>query len=151
MNLNEEINRIKVIMGVICEKVYDTDHYSSSVISRVNPRYDYDNRDIEPEYYDEYDDEEDNDEDIFDIPDEEDEEDDYKSELTMFPDLNYGEKDNDPDLRTTLYWNPYVLTDPKNHKVKLEFYNNDVSNKLRIILEGVNADGKLAHVEKVVE
>ena len=58
---------------------------------------------------------------------------------------------NDPDLRTTLYWNPYVLTDPKNHKVKLEFYNNDVSNKLRIILEGVNADGKLAHVEKVVE
>ncbi len=58
---------------------------------------------------------------------------------------------NDPDLRTTLYWNPFILTDPKNHKVKLEFYNNDVSNKLRIILEGVNADGKLAHIEKIIE
>ena len=58
---------------------------------------------------------------------------------------------NDPDLRTTIYWNPYILTDPKNHKVKVDFYNNDISNKLRVIVEGVNADGKLAHIEKVIE
>ena len=56
-----------------------------------------------------------------------------------------------PDVRTTLYWNPYILTDATNHKVKLEFYNNDISKKLRVVLEGINADGKLARVEKVIE
>jgi len=56
-----------------------------------------------------------------------------------------------PDTRTTLYWNPYVLTNSKNHKVLLEFYNNDISKKLRVVLEGINADGKLAHIEKIIE
>lgn len=56
-----------------------------------------------------------------------------------------------PDVRTTLYWNPYILTDATNHKVSLEFYNNDISKKLRVVLEGINADGKLARVEKIIE
>jgi len=56
-----------------------------------------------------------------------------------------------PDTRATLYWNPYVLMDKKTKTVKLEFYNNDITKKIRIILEGVNALGKLATVEKVVE
>ncbi len=56
-----------------------------------------------------------------------------------------------PDVRTTLYWDPYILTNAKNHKVQLEFYNNDISKKLRIVLEGMNADGKLTRVEKVIE
>ncbi|MBY0481145.1 MAG: hypothetical protein K2Q21_07305 [Chitinophagaceae bacterium] len=55
------------------------------------------------------------------------------------------------DTRSTIYWNPYVLTDKKNKTVKIEFYNNDISNRYRIILEGVNANGKLARVEKIVE
>ncbi|MBS1627011.1 MAG: hypothetical protein JSR09_05925 [Bacteroidetes bacterium] len=56
-----------------------------------------------------------------------------------------------PDTRSTIYWNPYVLTDKKNKLIKLEFYNNDISKKLRIIVEGVNAAGQLARIEKVVE
>ena len=56
-----------------------------------------------------------------------------------------------PDARTTLYWNPYVLTNAKSHKVQLEFYNNDISKRLRVVLEGINAEGKLAHVEKIIE
>lgn len=56
-----------------------------------------------------------------------------------------------PDTRSTIYWNPYVLTDNKNKSIKLEFYNNDISKKLRIVLEGVNAAGQLARVEKVIE
>ncbi|MEO7530232.1 MAG: hypothetical protein ABIS69_02440 [Sediminibacterium sp.] len=56
-----------------------------------------------------------------------------------------------PDTRSTIYWNPYVLTDKKLRTVKLEFYNNDITKKFRIILEGVNAAGKLAHVEKIIE
>ncbi|OIR05066.1 hypothetical protein GALL_128820 [mine drainage metagenome] len=66
---------------------------------------------------------------------------------------NYSDtiKNFAPDTRTTLYWNPFVLTNAKNKKVQLEFYNNDVSKKLRVVLEGMNADGKLVRVEKIIE
>jgi len=67
------------------------------------------------------------------------------------PDYEKPTDNFDPDLRTTIYWNPYVLTNKKSPKVKLEFYNNDISKKLRIILEGINGDGKLTRVEKVIE
>ncbi len=55
------------------------------------------------------------------------------------------------DLRTTLYWNPAVLTNSENRKLKLHFYNNDITRRFRIVLEGMNEDGKLIRVEKVVE
>ena len=55
------------------------------------------------------------------------------------------------DARTTLYWNPYVLTNGKTKTVQIEFFNNDISKKLRFVLEGVNMDGKLARVEKIIE
>lgn len=55
------------------------------------------------------------------------------------------------DNRTTLYWNPYVLTNAKNQKVSLEFYNNDTSKKLQIVLEGINSNGKLTRVVKYLE
>jgi len=56
-----------------------------------------------------------------------------------------------PDTRSTLYWNPYVLTDKKNNTIKINFFNNDLTRKFRIIVEGVNAAGKLARVEKIIE
>ncbi|HQR91809.1 MAG TPA: hypothetical protein PLZ97_00615 [Sediminibacterium sp.] len=55
------------------------------------------------------------------------------------------------DLRPTLYWNPYVLTDKKNKQFKIEFYNNDITQKFRIIVEGVNAAGKMARLEKLID
>jgi hypothetical protein len=55
------------------------------------------------------------------------------------------------DVRTTLYWNPYVLTEKGNTNLSFTFYNNDVTHKLRIVLEGFNADGKLIRVEKIIE
>ena len=55
------------------------------------------------------------------------------------------------DARTTLYWNPFIFTNTKTRTFKIEFYNNDFSKKLRLILEGVNSDGKLARVEKIIE
>ena len=67
---------------------------------------------------------------------------------------NYGtfnEKNEREDLRTTLYWNPMVLTDPENHRIQLSFYNNDVTDSFRVIVEGMSPDGKLTRVEKVVE
>ena len=54
------------------------------------------------------------------------------------------------DLRSTLYWNPFVFTDATKRKVKIEFYNNDISKALRVVVEGVNEYGKLIRIEKVV-
>lgn len=64
------------------------------------------------------------------------------------------EKPNDNgeiDSRTTLYWNPYVITNKKSSRVRLQFYNNDISKKLQVVLEGINADGKMTRVVKLLE
>ncbi len=55
------------------------------------------------------------------------------------------------DLRETLYWNPYIITNHLKHKATIEFYNNDVTKKYRIVLCGMNADGKMTWVEKIIE
>lgn len=54
------------------------------------------------------------------------------------------------DVRTTLYWNPNILMRTSN-KAKFVFYNNDISKRLRIVLEGMDAAGKLTRVEKILE
>ena len=56
-----------------------------------------------------------------------------------------------PDVRPTLYWNPYVFTDANTHSATISFYNNDVSTKLRIVVEGMNAAGKLIRIEKIIQ
>jgi hypothetical protein len=66
------------------------------------------------------------------------------------PDYTFPESKN-ADLRSTLYWNPYVLTDKKNKSFKLDFFNNDVTQRFRVVIEGVNAAGKMARVEKIIE
>ena len=66
------------------------------------------------------------------------------------PDYSFAQPKS-PDTRTTLYWNPYVLTDKKNKTFKIDFFNNDVTHQFRLIVEGVNASGKLARVEKIIE
>jgi hypothetical protein len=57
----------------------------------------------------------------------------------------------DADNRTTLYWNPFVLTNKRSPRVKIEFYNNDSCKKLQIVLEGINSNGKLARSVKYIE
>ena len=67
------------------------------------------------------------------------------------PDYDKPTASFETDNRTTLYWNPYVLTNKRSTRVRIEFYNNDISKKLQIVLEGMNADGKLARVVKFIE
>ncbi|MGG9963296.1 hypothetical protein [Ferruginibacter sp. SUN106] len=66
---------------------------------------------------------------------------------------NYSDKAQlkQPDFRTTLYWNPYVILDKTTNTFKIEYFNNDVSKKLLLKIEGVNAAGKLIYVEKILE
>ncbi|HVG12186.1 MAG TPA: hypothetical protein VM843_04240, partial [Flavisolibacter sp.] len=67
---------------------------------------------------------------------------------------NYGTFDarhEQRDLRTTLYWNPFILTSPKKNKVRIVFYNNDVTQAFRVIIEGVSKDGQLTRYESIIE
>jgi len=49
-----------------------------------------------------------------------------------------------PDLRTTIYWKPNVITDEEGN-AKLDFYTSDDSATYSVIIEGVSNDGKLIH------
>jgi len=67
---------------------------------------------------------------------------------------NYGtisEMNDKEDVRSTLYWNPMIVTSTENHILKFQFYNNDVTDSFRIVLEGVSKDGKVTRVEKVIQ
>ncbi len=50
----------------------------------------------------------------------------------------------DPDLRSTLYWNPNV-TLSENGKGLFEFYAADASTTYSVTIEGVSPDGKIIH------
>jgi hypothetical protein len=63
----------------------------------------------------------------------------------------YDDGHADPDYRTTLYWNPYVLTDKNSRRIFYTFYNNDVTKRFRVIIEGCNEEGKLTRIEKIFE
>lgn len=62
-----------------------------------------------------------------------------------------GSASYDLDSRTTLYWNPYILTNKKSPRYKIEFYNNDVSKKLQVVVEGINSEGKMIRMVKLLE
>ena len=66
---------------------------------------------------------------------------------------NYAEKsqENLKDLRTTLLWNPWINLDKTHQKVKVEFYNNDVTKNFRLVLEGMDSKGKLVSIQKVLK
>jgi hypothetical protein len=48
-----------------------------------------------------------------------------------------------------LYWNPYVITNKKSPRVRIQFFNNDISKKLQVVLEGINGEGKMTRVVKI--
>jgi hypothetical protein len=67
------------------------------------------------------------------------------------PDYDTLSSDDKKDLRTTLYWNPEVVTGPGQNKIDLPFFNNDFTDEFRVIIEGMTADGRLAHIEKIIK
>jgi hypothetical protein len=71
----------------------------------------------------------------------------------IFTSPDYGDRKNllNADYRTTLYWNPYIVLDKQNSKAKIVFSNNDISKKLLLTIEGFNEEGKLIHIEKIIE
>ena len=63
----------------------------------------------------------------------------------------YDPRNENKDVRTTIYWNPQVNTTEQNKKVLLKFFNNDVSNSFRVVIEGMTKDGLLTHYEQIME
>lgn len=67
------------------------------------------------------------------------------------PDYSIPDPKHDmEDRRATLYWNPNVYVTDESKACKLRFYNNDFSRKIKIVVEGFSADGKLVHMEKII-
>ena len=67
---------------------------------------------------------------------------------------SYAEKEQAntiKDLRTTLLWNPWINLDKTNKKAIIRFYNNDVTQAFRIVLEGMDSKGKLVHISQVLK
>ncbi|HUS02467.1 MAG TPA: hypothetical protein VMY77_12105, partial [Chitinophagaceae bacterium] len=53
------------------------------------------------------------------------------------------------DKRITLFWNPDANTSSAT-PVNINFYNNDISKKFNVVIEGVDNTGKLIHYEKII-
>lgn len=47
-----------------------------------------------------------------------------------------------PDLRSTVYWSPYLKTDASG-KTTFSFFNADGPGRYKVTVEGINADGQL--------
>ena len=76
------------------------------------------------------------------------------SEMKEFYSPNYSIADPahpSEDYRTTLYWNPFVYTDKDHRRIILSFFNNDITKRFRVVVEGINVEGKLTRIEKVFE
>jgi hypothetical protein len=52
---------------------------------------------------------------------------------------------NSNDLRTTIYWNPKLITD-ENGTVNFEFFNADGKGTYRAVVEGFDKDGNIGRV-----
>ncbi|MDB5202811.1 MAG: hypothetical protein JWQ27_2220 [Ferruginibacter sp.] len=69
-----------------------------------------------------------------------------------FYEMNYGRlnpESNFTDVRTTLYWNPSVKI--SNGQATIRFYNDDITKKFKVTLEGMAADGQLLHLEQILK
>jgi hypothetical protein len=57
---------------------------------------------------------------------------------------------NIEDNRTTLYWNPDIVVFGEK-QFTIRFYNSDATKKFHIVLEGFTSEGKLVHLDKIIE
>lgn len=76
------------------------------------------------------------------------------SPLKEFYSPNYesaNPRNEQRDLRTTLYWNPFFQLNAKKRTATIRFFNNDVTKAFRVVIEGMTPDGLLTHYETILE
>ncbi len=54
------------------------------------------------------------------------------------------------NLGVTLHWEPMIWLGDNQKRKTIRFYNNDITKRFRIVLEGINDEGRLVHIEKVI-
>ncbi|TDO21509.1 hypothetical protein CLV32_2614 [Pedobacter duraquae] len=59
------------------------------------------------------------------------------------PKYAIDKSNTDEDLRTTVYWNPNIISDASG-KGKFDFYTSDQPGNYRAVLEGINLNGEIA-------
>ncbi len=70
----------------------------------------------------------------------------FAPDYETYPDLNK----NETDKRYTLYWNGNIKP-AKDGKYRFRFFNNDISNKYKIIVQGIDAAGNFIYAEQLVK
>ncbi|WCT14484.1 hypothetical protein [Mucilaginibacter jinjuensis] len=58
------------------------------------------------------------------------------------PKYNISDHRTGLDNRSTVYWNPEIITDKKG-MAQVEYYNTDLPGNYRIIVEGISSNGYL--------
>jgi hypothetical protein len=74
--------------------------------------------------------------------------------MKEFYNPNYAEREQQnasPDLRSSLFWDPWINLDKNHKKTVIRFYNNDITHSYRLILEGMDSKGKLLHISKILK
>ena len=58
------------------------------------------------------------------------------------PKYDVANTDTKSDLRTTVYWNPHIVSDASGNAT-FNYYNTDVPGVYRVVIEGIDANGNL--------
>ncbi|MDB5023634.1 MAG: hypothetical protein JWP78_1389 [Mucilaginibacter sp.] len=61
------------------------------------------------------------------------------------PDYSIDKQARQPDYRTTLYWNHDLTTDSLGN-FKIQFYNSDQTKKYRVVVQGMDANGRMGYL-----
>jgi hypothetical protein len=64
----------------------------------------------------------------------------YQSRVFYGPKYDQPKQKTGPDLRTTIYWEPNIKTDA-NGEATVTFYNASPKTQIRIMAEGITANG----------
>ena len=64
---------------------------------------------------------------------------------------SFNPRNEQADIRTTIYWNPAITISAGQRTTHITFYNNDVTKTFRVVIEGMAKDGMLTHHEEIME
>ncbi|MCL6524116.1 MAG: hypothetical protein K6T34_05580 [Thermoflavifilum sp.] len=67
------------------------------------------------------------------------------------PDYSLPHPNQDlPDQRMTLYWNPYLKADSLLGPAQISFYNNDVTHRFHVVIEGIDDQGRIGRLDTIL-
>ena len=70
----------------------------------------------------------------------------YKARIFYSPKYDHAEDhDAEPELRSTVYWNPDIRTDPFGH-AGFSFYNANKTGTYKVVVEGIDQNGNIGRL-----